>query len=257
MSNQKIISLFEGCWELTDSDHIDTIFEEDGGIDPLEGVLLYLLCIKNNPEFIIEFSPHHGYSTMCIGLALKQIDRKASFVTCDINWKVRKPLLDRLEKHGIHPEYVTVLFGDALEVIPRVLQEEYRENKREARLCFIDSDHTEQFAQKYINKIFPLLHKSCIIGVHDICSTKLDNSGVARFKTSLLGGKFNPGEELAIRKYLVQEQHNWFSLHALSGGRHENANLPYNNEFYDKIKTITGIDFRSNKICPKTLWINL
>jgi predicted O-methyltransferase YrrM len=255
---KEILRLFEEHWSKVDPEHIRAIMTEDGGIDPLEGVLLYLTILDRKPIDVIEFSPQKGYSTMCIAMGLKQLFVKKMPVlyTFEINKKYKKELTDRLLRFNLLN--TDIVWGDALEKVPEII----KSKNLKPDLCFIDSDHRAEFSRQYIRKIFPLLNNNCQVVVHDLCSTNLSpNQSRVEFTTSLLSDAGIvwdcSGEEGPLKEWLQENDVDYHVLHAITGGVHEGANLPYNTILYDELKKITSIDFRSERICPKTVWFEV
>jgi predicted O-methyltransferase YrrM len=256
-SNKDIICLFEKHWDSVKEEDRKLILKNDGGIDPLEAFLLYISILEKNPELVIEMGPNKGYSSIAIAAGMRNINKKASFVTFEINWKIKEQLTRNLINAKLYPNYISIIMGDAIQLIPKILEDEYRENDRKAGIIFIDSNHTEPFAKKYIKKIFPLLSDDCLVVIHDIKAEERSNHGHVNFGTSLFGGTHGFGEENAVRNYLKNNNIKYLALHSMTGGTHEGANLPINKEFYSEIEKITGINLATNRICPKSLWFNV
>lgn len=246
-----LLKLFIEYWPKVEQKNIDLIFNNSGGIDPLDGFILHLLILKYKPSFVIEIGPNKGYSTICQAAAMRTIGHKRAFITCEVDRRVEDTLRANLAAPGLLGEYVSPLFGDAIEVIPDQLK--FKSIQANFAFTFIDADHTEDFANKYIEKIFPYILSGSPVGIHDIRAEERSNSGCTNFNTSLLGGTHGSGEEKSIRAYLKRFRKEWFSTHAITGGKHEGANLPLNKKFYEDLKKITGRNFIRKDICPKLL----
>lgn len=252
MHEDQIIRLFENQWhkiDKTQKKNIDRIYSNDGGISAFECVLFYLHILSTRPRHIIEFSPNRGYSTVAIASAQKVMRNRFGFGTFEINKKACEQTRRAISAQKLD-EYCHVIHGDAIKEVPAYI-------KRRGcfvDFCFIDSDHTDKFAQNYIKKIFPLLSPGCLVVIHDIAAKKI---GSKDFKSSLLKGHYKSGEENPVKEFV--KNRDYTILHSITGGKHEGANLPTNNKFYDKIKEITQIDFikSPNKVCPKTLLFKL
>lgn len=242
---ESILGLIKEYWPQIDRESIAPLVSEKGGIDPLDGLLLHCIILKCKPRHIIEFSPNVGYSTKWISLALRTIGQKKSFWTFEIN----PHILQKLTKNLQHlSDYVTIVEGNALATIPETISREVLT----VDLCFIDSAHGLRFTNNYINTIFPLLSRDCIISIHDICA------GGDSFKSSLHDkADEHSGEYKAIKQFLIDRKIQYSVLHAITGGRHEDASLPINKRFYNELEAITEINFISQFICPKTLWFKL
>lgn len=248
-SFNKIIQLFQSSWSKANKDDITQIFNEEGGISSVECVLMYLYIIEHQPQYSIEFSPNHGYSTQAIAMAYRVLNQKDSFATFEIRDKFCEFTCNRLKQKNLE-EYCKVIQGNALIEIPKHITD------KKVQFCFIDSDHGAAFANQYIQNIFPLLDHRCLIGVHDIAAFERSLDGGSKFKTSLMGGTHAGGEEGPVRDYVSNKD--YWSTHSVFGGSHEAANLPTNNELYSEIFRITGFDFRKAKSppCPKILFFN-
>lgn len=246
---KEIIDLFRRQWHRVDRSDIDKMIGDTGGISAFECVLMYLFILDRAPRWIVEFSPNHGYSTQAIAMALRVLGIKNRFGTFEIKPVLCERTNKRLDSIGLS-DYCEVIQGNALIKIPEWINH----NGAKVDFCFIDSDHTEGFARKYINEIFPLLDPRCLMGVHDICSTQRHDSGIMKFKTSLGKGHKKSGEEGPINEYLNGKD--FCVLHAITGGKHEQANLPNNDPFYNEIMDITEVNFRKVKCaaCPKTVY---
>lgn len=248
---KKIIDLFKKHWSSVNIYDVNELISEDGGISAFEAVLLYILVLDREPRFTIEFSPNKGYSTFAISSALRILNKPATFATFEISEKCVNYTKERLLKHDLS-NYCEVIHGDAIVEIEKYL----KINNKHVDLCFIDSDHGKEFAQKYINRLFPLFSRGSLIAVHDIAAEKHSDNGLVEFKTSLGSGIYQSGEEIALHEFLKENKTRYCVLHSITGGVHENANLKYNDKFFKEIENITNIDFK-NPICPKSLWFNL
>lgn len=245
----ELTDLIKVAQQFSHKDDIDIICSEKGGIDCFDGYFLYCCALScTTDEYCVEFSPNHGYSTICIGLGLKRLGIKNALYTVELNEKVRKPLEANIAKYGLQ-DYVKVIWGDALVEVPKIIGGE----DRQTALLFIDSDHTKKFAERYIEEIFPLVSPGCIVCIHDLCANKLSNGHNVSFKTSLKSGQYKSGEERPLKDYLDKNAINYFVTHAVTGGKHEAADLPRNDGFYEEVKEICGVDFRNNRMCPKTI----
>jgi predicted O-methyltransferase YrrM len=262
MTLYKILDLFQKHWPHIPKKDIEAICYEEGGIDPLEGMLLYLQVLERQPILSIEFSPHKGYSTMCIGLAIKAwaeqdlMHNFPIFYTFEINEKIRKQLEERIQKYNLEL-YVNVIWGDAIKQIPETLAD----YNVKPSFVFVDSDHRAEFAERYINNVFPLLNKDALVVVHDLRSTSLNPENPrTEFDTSLLSrgnASHCSGEEQPLKKWLNENGKDYCVLHAITGGNHEGARLKRHEEFYDQLRKITSVDFRRSNICPKTVWFEV
>jgi len=157
---------------------------EGGQLDEIEKVFLYNFVQKIKPKKIIEFSPSNGHSTTIISKAIEdKVGGCGFFETYEINPNCIKNTELLLYDHDI--DFVSVHFGD-------VFGEMDKEKLKEADFVFIDSDHGEEFARKYIKEFFPLLKKGCWVVIHDI-----------RFHKNYING-----ESRAIRDYFDENKIN-------------------------------------------------
>lgn len=252
-TQQSIIQLFKDHWHQVKESDVKAICAEGGGISAFECVLMYLYILSTRPRSIIEFSPNHGYSSMAIAMAQRQMRNRWAFATFEINKTFCARTNARIAGHRL-TEYCQCVQGNANTEVPKYV-------KRKGcyvDFCFIDSDHRAQFAQNYIKLVFPSLQPGCLIGVHDIAANKRSSNGSGTFKSSLQEGTYKDGEEQPIRQYLNNNKLPYTVLHGITGGNHEGARQEVNNELYDEIQKISGIDFRKAKgACPKTLFFRL
>ena len=251
-SAESIIRLFEERWDNQAESDLRSLVKEKGGISSFECALMYMYIRAHRPRHLIEFSPNHGYSTEALARGQRAMRNRWSFGSFEIEDSFVKATRTRICKAGLD-EFVDVIWGDALVEIPKYAR---RFGTESFDFCFIDSDHTNEFAQRYIKEIFPLLRPGCLIGVHDICSKQHNNQGYTNFNTSLQSGVYKSGEEQPIKKFIIDRQCDFCVLHAITGGTHEGAKLAWNVHLFNALQKITGIDFRS-KICPKTLFLRL
>jgi predicted O-methyltransferase YrrM len=248
-SKQSILDLFQRQWPRVNQADIKIIMGDTGGISAFECILMYLLILDNAPRWTIEFSPNHGFSTQAMAMALRVLGIKNRFGTFELKPNLCVSTTERMKKLGLL-NYVDVVQGNALQTIPEWI----KQKNAKVDLVFVDSDHTEKFANRYIKELFPLFQRDCLLGVHDICSHKRDDGGQTAFKTSLGSGSKCAGEEKPIERHLKGKK--FCVLHAITGGKHESANLPVNNKLYEELQQITGFDFRKAiaKPCPKSVW---
>lgn len=124
-------------------------------IDDIESELTYLLVREFKPENIIEFSPNTGVSTYILHLATLE-NNKGTINTYDI--------VDKCTKNFKLFNMSNVYFhlGDVTNNFKQFISADY---------LFIDSLHTTEFGQKYINELLiPLtnLKRKIPISVHDV-----------------------------------------------------------------------------------------
>ena len=218
---------------------------EKGDCTSVEDLLiLYALILENKPKYIVEFSPMLGYSTCWLASAMKEIGRKHCMFSVEQNTSYFNRATKRIKNAGLS-EYCDVLHGNALDVVPKIIIERKWENQ--VGLAFIDSSHTKNFANQYIQKIFPLL-SSCLAMVHDIAvdNNKFNNQDdihVPFFCPMDREDKKEKYKEyVALQDYLQNKQ--WILTSYICG------NIPFCLEpaqrtglFYSEINTLIGFDF--------------
>jgi len=123
-------------------------------------VFLYNFIQKIKPEKVIEFSSCNGHSTVTIAKALLDINKEPVFFeTHELEQKYANNTDLLLYDYDI--DFVTVNQGDVLETMDR-------DKLKEVDFLFVDSDHSKEFTERYIEDFFPLLKKGCWVGVHDM-----------------------------------------------------------------------------------------
>ncbi|MFQ3574584.1 MAG: class I SAM-dependent methyltransferase, partial [Thermodesulfovibrionales bacterium] len=124
--------------------------------------MLFFITRLLKPRHVLEFSPKHGLSTIFILKALMLNNKDFTFATFDI---IDSPeFYQRMDRFNMN---LRITVGDAIVTIPQYLRE--KGLLRQIDLCFIDSEHTYDFAQKYTKKILPLLGENTTLIVHDMC----------------------------------------------------------------------------------------
>jgi len=246
--DNEILQLFRDVKGLIHPDDVKSILQEDGGLHRIDGLILYASVLKLNPEFTIEFSPQYGYSTARIALALKRLGKKGCFATFELNDGYKKGMTSLLDRFGVK-DYVEVIYGNALDNIPKYIHQKKIEGK--TKFVFIDSDHSEAFAKEYITKIFPLFDKGCTAIVHDIGAKNNNEHG--EFVETLDSKDPNSGEYKALRKYVDENHLSYCVTHAIFGGKHESSeDLPVNKAMFEEVGKIIGHPIKSG-FCSKLL----
>ncbi len=248
MDSNFFLDLFKEVSPVAAKEDYAAICKTGGGIHHLEGLALYALSIKLNPEFIIEFSPNYGFSSICIALGLKRIGRPHSFATFECRKEVAGDFNKMVQQHKVQ-DFVEIVWGDALKEVPKFIRAKNLEGK--TGLLFVDSCHSQDFGNKYVETIFPLLKKGCWVLVHDIGALSSDPKG--KFKETLIQNDDNCGEYRAIEHYIQKFKVEYLLSHAIFGGSHEeSAKLPVNDKMYQAIEEIIGCKI-PRSICPKTI----
>lgn len=226
---------------------------QHGGIHAIDALFLYCSTIVKAPKYVIEFSPHHGRSTICIASALKYLNQGGRVATFELNSTFGEEFNRVISEHKVSDQ-VEIIFGDALETIPRFIHD--HELNQKVGLLFVDSDHSEKFADQYVKKIFPLMEPKCTIGIHDIGAIK--SGGIGEFNTSLIVRNNNWEEYKTIQKWVKDHDTDYILLHGLMGGMCEgSANLPTNNKLYDIIEKLIGRNLKFPNQAPRSIWFEL
>ncbi|MGA7862347.1 MAG: class I SAM-dependent methyltransferase [Thermoplasmata archaeon] len=122
--------------------------------DDVEAEVTYLLIRNSRPQVVVEISPSGGWSSL---------------------W-----MLSALRDNGTGCLYSYDLVDDATRNIPATLSEQrwmfvrgdvrraVRRLPRPIDYLFIDSDHSAEFADWYLQNVFPLLSPNAIVSVDDV-----------------------------------------------------------------------------------------
>ena len=153
--------------------------------DDIEAELLYMFVREYQPEHMIEFSPMGGWSTSWILEALNKND-KGKCVSYDLvdNSKVN------LSKLDLNKERWELVQGD--------VQEQYSSfDFNSIDFIFIDSDHSTEFAERYVQEVltpakesYESQGKKIPVFIHDI---------FGRFASSIQEGE-------VVKRFLSENQ---------------------------------------------------
>lgn len=169
-------TFFEDKFSILQIDDVPNYIQQ---MDRNEKIFLYNFIQKILPQKILEYSCHKGYSTTFISKALISANIKPDFFeTHEINPNFAKEAEYTLYNNDI--DFVKVKTGDVFDTLDR-------EKLKEADFVFVDSDHSKEFAERYVKEFFPLIKKGCWVGVHDM-----------RFHPNYING-----ETLMVQKYLT------------------------------------------------------
>lgn len=177
---------------------------------------LYFMVRYFRPQNVIEFSPYEGLSTVFIYEALKANDDEFTFATFDL--QEFDGFTNRMNKYGIDLKVNT---GDAIITVPKYIKEKGLVGKID--FCFVDSEHTYDFAKAYCNEILPLLGNDCIIMFHDMCycpsviTDPFEHYGPVE-ASEIVGHAISFGEGKAVSEYFSKTKYKIFLLHKLFGG---------------------------------------
>ncbi|MCA8942800.1 MAG: class I SAM-dependent methyltransferase [Planctomycetes bacterium] len=121
--------------------------------DDLEAEITYLLLRDEEPETVVEISPCGGWSTCWILNALRDNGhgRVISFdVIQDSLVKVPDDLAAGIRDFHLGDVKVSPHLPDSIDY------------------CFLDSDHSAEFAHWYLGAVLPRVHSGAVVSVHDI-----------------------------------------------------------------------------------------
>jgi predicted O-methyltransferase YrrM len=231
----------ELCSDLMGAVKVDERGRHDGGISRVDGELVYMLMRELGVRNAIEFSPNEGYSTAFVYAALQANSPDSTFATFDL--EVYPAFLTRMSRLGME---ATIFRGDALVNIPRYL--DTRELTGKIDFCFIDSDHSYDFAKRYCKELFPLLGPRCVFYIHDMCYRPHDFQNFSHYGqihgTEIGGTGYSPGEAAYLCEFFsaCPGKYLLFSTHKLFGDSHEYSSiLPRNLPLIEALEqTIEG-----------------
>ncbi len=135
-------------------------FPETGMYDWIEAQILYVLIRCAKPKLVVEISPHHGYSTGFILLAMNKNDRGRLF-SFDLEQTLHKHAARNFERAGIDSSRQQFYAGDVRDTCEAVLP-------GAVDLLFVDSDHSYAFAEWYIANLYPRVAQNGLIHAHDV-----------------------------------------------------------------------------------------
>ncbi len=118
-------------------------------IGPEKGEIIAKLVRKFKPKRILEVGTLIGYSTIIIG---KELDEDAEIITIEIDEDEAEIARRNIIEAELKPR-VTVIVGDALEVIPRL--------NGSFDMVFLDANKREYY--QYLKLVEDKLHKGSII----------------------------------------------------------------------------------------------
>lgn len=138
----------------------------DGGLKPqlddIEAEITYLLIRQYRPETVVKISPCGGWSTSWILHGIKDNGRGKLY---------SYDLIDDATKN-VPPELSNGRWNFHLGDITKVLEK----LPESIDYLFMDSDHGAEFANWYIQHIFPRVKKGCPVSVHDVYHAALPGS---------------------------------------------------------------------------------
>ena len=130
------------------------------GLAAIDVEILYLMIREHRPKTIVEISPDKGYSTYVICSAMND-NEMGHLWSYDLNiehvheLEVYNPIAG---KHVKYAENSTFIEGD--------VKEQYVPD--EIDYLFLDSDHSYEFADWYIENLFPKVKPGGLISIDDM-----------------------------------------------------------------------------------------
>lgn len=213
----------------------------DGGISRVDGELVYMLLREMDARNVIEFSPNQGYSTAFLAQALVANGSEKLVATFDL--ELYPKFVSRMQGLGLDALFHK---GDALVNIPRYLAEHDLVGRID--FCFIDSDHSYDFARRYCAEIMPLLGEQCAYFIHDLCYRPLDitefshHGAISPFEIG--GTAMALGEAAYLAEHFIAhaDRYSLYSTHRCFGDQHEcSTRLPRNEDLIDTLtRTVPG-----------------
>lgn len=214
----------------------------------VEADFLYFFVRHFRPKNVIEFSPFEGLSTVILYEALRANNEPFSFATFDL--QEFEGFTRRMQRYGID---LRVNTGDALKTVPQYLKKKDLLGKID--LCFVDSEHSYEFAKGYCREVFPLLGEDCILVFHDMCycpskiTDPFDHYGPVD-PSEIVGHYSSYGEGKAVSEYFSQKGgYKIFLTHKLFGGFGLlSPKLPINQALIEDLtKEIRGFFYKRQK----------
>lgn len=137
-----------------------SFFPHTGMYDWVEAQILYLLIRLRKPESVVEISPNYGYSTGFMLLAMNKNDR-GQLYSFDVSAQFHRHALRNFAKVGIDASRLRFFAGD-------VRVESYHSLPSTIDLLFLDSDHSDTFAEWYLDDLWPRIAGNGLLHVHDV-----------------------------------------------------------------------------------------
>lgn len=115
----------------------------------LQGRILKMFCRMLAPKRVLEIGTYTAYATLCMAEGMAPDGR---IHTIEINDEM-EDFINKYLDRSPHKEKITVHFGDALEVIPKL--------EGEFDLVFIDAD--KRLYSEYYDLVFPMVRPGGLI----------------------------------------------------------------------------------------------
>jgi predicted O-methyltransferase YrrM len=136
------------------------MFPTCGQYDWFSAVVLYSLVRELRPARVLEFSTSSGYST-CFTASALEANGEGVVETVDIDAAAIPVARERWAQLGV-ARHIQFHQGDCRAVIPRLLDEGLVD------LLFIDTLHSADMAEWYLEHIIPRLQPETPVHIHDV-----------------------------------------------------------------------------------------
>jgi predicted O-methyltransferase YrrM len=175
MTSRNILNLFDEAVQTFGSETKDlefipltrydvSLFPTVGQYEWLSGQLLYMLIRQIKPVRVIEVSTSSGYSGLFSALALKQ-NGSGRLETFELIPKVAQAAQRNFDRAGVS-DFVCIHIGDAHKTIVQI--EADRKTRPGCEVLFLDSEHTAEFAEFYLDALLSTAQDDSIFHMHDI-----------------------------------------------------------------------------------------
>jgi len=144
---------------LAEARYDTAIFPTTGQYDWFSGQALYCLVRHRKPEAVVEISTSSGYSTLFMGLALRE-NGKGRVDTFEMNPRSAAAAERNFRRWGVDP-FIRLHVGDARGSASA-------DTARDPGILFLDSLHTEAFAAWFIERFVLSAPTDALFHMHDI-----------------------------------------------------------------------------------------
>ena len=172
--------------------------------DDIECELLYMFVREFKPKSVIEFSPYEGWSTTWLLEAMNK-NGVGSCTSYDLVGTSK----DKLTELEVDTSRWTLVVDDVTKHFHKFGSPDF---------IFIDSDHSAEFAKKYIREVLlPLKHRSksskpVLVFIHDIFHTSWYSEEQQVVKSFLNNIHYVTGNELCSLRPVIDKLRNKYGL---------------------------------------------
>lgn len=146
-------------------EELETTRSEFWNLPPESGNFINMLIKARNIKTVLEIGTSNGYSAIWICDALKHTG--GHLVSLEF-WQKRLDLAEKNLKDCCLYDFATLKCGSAFKLIQELTEEDFKSDKLEPELVFIDANKSEYI--KYFELIHPLLKKDSIILADNVTS---------------------------------------------------------------------------------------